>query len=141
MRTSCGRCARGEPSTQAASQRLTRPCSSERVPLKEGGTYARTVNRDRLAEELRADIRTAEVERAAELAKETDTHDALDVHDLRASFVTVALANDKSERWICDRTGHRSHAMIERYRRAARTFAELDVGDWRAPRRGDPRAA
>lgn len=113
----------GEPAGDAA-------VFVERVALKEGGELSRTVNRDRLAEELRDDLAVAKVARVDELRKETDTHDALDVHDLRASFVTVALANDKSERWICDRTGHKSHSMIERYRRQARTFAELHVGDW-----------
>ena len=47
------------------------------------------------------------------------------IHDLRATFVTVALAVDRSERWVKDRTGHRSSHMLDRYRRAARTVAEL----------------
>jgi hypothetical protein len=50
------------------------------------------------------------------------------VHDLRATFVTVSLANDKTETWVADRTGHRSSVMINHYRRAARTWAELSMG-------------
>src|SRR5436305_11394644 len=50
------------------------------------------------------------------------------VHDLRGTFVTLALANGKSESWISDRTGHRSSQMIARYKRNARTFAELHLG-------------
>ena len=50
------------------------------------------------------------------------------MHDLRATFVTVSLANGKTETWVADRTGHRSGAMINRYRRAARTWAELGLG-------------
>jgi hypothetical protein len=53
----------------------------------------------------------------------------LRLHDLRASFVTIAFANGRDERWIRDRTGHRSGAL-ERYRRVARTVEELDLGDW-----------
>ncbi|HEX7665367.1 MAG TPA: site-specific integrase, partial [Polyangiaceae bacterium] len=86
--------------------------------------------RTRLPNHLRADVFKAKIDRAALLTAATDTHAPLHVHDLRASMVTVALANDRSERWICDRTGHKSHAMIERYRRQARTFAEMNVGDW-----------
>jgi hypothetical protein len=51
------------------------------------------------------------------------------VHDLRGTFVTVALANGKSETWVADRTGHKSSTMINRYRRAARSFAELQAGE------------
>src|SRR6185369_14698881 len=33
--------------------------------------------------------------------------------------------------WVADRTGHKSSVMINRYRRAARTVAELGLGDLR----------
>jgi hypothetical protein len=42
----------------------------------------------------------------------------------------VALANGRSEAWVADRTGHRSSQMIARYKRTARTAAELSLGDW-----------
>ena len=50
------------------------------------------------------------------------------LHDTRATFITVSLANGKSETWVQDRTGHRSSTMIKRYRRVARTVAELGLG-------------
>ncbi len=80
-----------------------------------------------LADELREDLRTAGVTRPA-LFERSDTRRPLRVHDLRATFVTVSLANGKTETWVADRTGHRSSAMINRYRRAARTWAELGLG-------------
>jgi hypothetical protein len=52
------------------------------------------------------------------------------VHDLRGTFVTVSLANGKSEAWVMARTGHKSSAMIARYRRVARTFEEINAGDF-----------
>lgn len=52
-------------------------------------------------------------------------------HDLRATFVTLNLAAGRTEAWIADRTGHKSSAMINRYRRAARTAAELALGELR----------
>jgi integrase len=61
------------------------------------------------------------------------------VHDLRGTFVTVSLANGKSESWISDRTGHRSSLMIARYKRMARTLDELHAGETRAARRCSPR--
>jgi integrase len=50
------------------------------------------------------------------------------IHDLRATFVTLALAAGKSETWVSDRTGHRSSEMIRRYHRPARSHAELELG-------------
>ena len=50
------------------------------------------------------------------------------MHDLRATFVTVNLANGRSETWVADRTGHRSSEMVNRYRRGARTWAETNLG-------------
>jgi integrase len=47
---------------------------------------------------------------------------ALRAHDLRATFVTIGLATDRSRDWISDRTGHKSDAMIDNYRRKARTW-------------------
>ena len=38
------------------------------------------------------------------------------------------LANGKTEAWIADRTGHTTSAMINRYRRTARTHSELGQG-------------
>src|SRR5690606_9487912 len=56
----------------------------------------------------------------------------LRAHDLRATFVTLALASGKTETWVCDRTGHRSSNMLNKYRRAARTAEELGLG-WLKP--------
>ncbi len=50
------------------------------------------------------------------------------VHDLRGTFVTLALASGKTETWVADRTGHKSSIMINRYRRAARSASELGLG-------------
>src|SRR5258708_3364909 len=54
---------------------------------------------------------------------------AIRAHDLRATFITVALANNRSETWMMDRAGHETSAMLARYRRAARSFAELGLGE------------
>ena len=51
------------------------------------------------------------------------------LHDLRASMVTIAMANGRPEEWIRRRTGHTSSAL-ERYRREAATLKELTLGDW-----------
>lgn len=64
-----------------------------------------------------------------ELFTSTDRRIMIRVHDLRGTFVTIALANGRSESWISDRTGHRSSQMIAKYKRPARTFDELQLGD------------
>ncbi len=89
-----------------------------------------------------------EIDGLAELFRETDLHAAgvtrhelfartaqrrpVRVHDLRATFITLALSVGRSETWVADRTGHRSSQMINRYRRAARGASELGLG-WLTP--------
>jgi integrase len=80
------------------------------------------------AENLRSHLRAAGVTRAA-LFERSEARRPIRVHDLRATFITIALANGKTEAWVADRTGHRSSAMINKYRRAARTVAELGLGE------------
>lgn len=82
---------------------------------------------ERSAEDFRRHLKLAHVERA-ELHAVSETRRPIRVHDLRATFVTLSLAAGRSEAWVADRTGHRSSVMINRYRRAARTAAELGLG-------------
>lgn len=82
----------------------------------------------RLAEQLRDHLITAGVDRR-ELHHDGKNRRKLRVHDLRATFTTLALANGRTETWVADRTGHRSSQMINRYRRQARSAAELGLGD------------
>jgi len=82
-----------------------------------------------MAELLRSRLDEAGITRT-ELFKATPERMALRAHDLRGSFVTIAFANGRSEAWVSDRTGHRSSQMLSRYKRQARTAAELNLGDW-----------
>jgi integrase len=84
-----------------------------------------------LAAQFREHLEAAGVDRAA-LYEHNDKRQRIRAHDLRASFVTLALANGRTETWVADRTGHKSSDMINRYRRAARTAAELALG-WLRP--------
>lgn len=77
---------------------------------------------------LRAHLHAAGIERSA-LFDRSKTRQPIRRHDLRATFITIALANGKTEAWIADRTGHKSSLMINRYRRTARNAAELGLGD------------
>jgi hypothetical protein len=67
-------------------------------------------------------------EALGELHKTTDAQRQIRAHDLRGVFVTLSLSAGKSETWIGDRTGHDTSDMIQKYRRAARTWSELDLG-------------
>jgi integrase len=51
-------------------------------------------------------------------------------HDLRAAFVTVSLANGKTETYVTDRTGHTSSQMLYGYKRPARTHGEVNLGEF-----------
>jgi len=81
-----------------------------------------------LARALRRDLKTAMVQRT-QLFSESAERKRIRGHDLRATFVTINLANGKTETWISDRTGHKSSQMISKYRRLARSHAELCLGD------------
>jgi hypothetical protein len=80
------------------------------------------------ADRYRGHLADAGIERAS-LFERTKARQPIRIHDTRATFITIALANGKSEAWVQDRTGHKSSQMINRYRRAARTAAELDLGN------------
>ncbi len=82
---------------------------------------------DRVAETFRTHLKRAEVKRA-ELFEGTDNRRKIRAHDLRATFITLALANDWTETWVQDRTGHKSSVMVNRYRRQARQANELKLG-------------
>ncbi len=78
-------------------------------------------------DQLRDDLRAAGVTRP-ELFEASATRDPINVHALRATFVTLSLAAGRSEAWVADRTGHKSSHMINQYKRAARSVAELGLG-------------
>lgn len=80
--------------------------------------------------DFRADLLAAGVDRA-ELHVKTQESLQVRVHDLRALFVTTSLANGRPESWVRDRTSHRTVSMLDKYRRQARLFAELHLGDLR----------
>ena len=83
-----------------------------------------------LAGMLRQDLRAAGVDRP-ELFENSEHRMQIRAHDLRASFITVALANGRSETWVTDRTGHTTSGQLVNYRRAARTVQELELGDFK----------
>ena len=82
---------------------------------------------EELARLLRRRLWEAEVRRV-ELHTKGENRGRLRAHDLRGTFVTLSLSNGRSEAWVQDRTGHTSSAMLNRYRRAARTASELGLG-------------
>ena len=88
-------------------------------------------HRTDMAHHLRAGLTLANVKRP-ELTIPKPGRMLLRAHDLRGTFVTLALAVGQTEAWVTDRTGHRSSQMIYLYKRASRTAAELGLG-WLAP--------
>ena len=80
-----------------------------------------------LATRLREALKAAGVERK-ELFESTEHTGKLRAHDMRATFVTVSIAEGRPDTWIRDRTAHKTLSMIDRYRRTARQFEELKLG-------------
>src|SRR5690606_8873528 len=58
-----------------------------------------------------------------ELFERSTSRQPIRLHDLRATFVTVSLANGRTDAWVTDRTGH-SLGQLEKYRRTARHHHE-----------------
>lgn len=79
------------------------------------------LNLEKFADRFRRDLARAGVTRE-KLFERSATRQPIRVHDLRATFITTALATGRTETWVCDRTGHRSSEMVNRYRRRARTW-------------------
>jgi len=100
----------------------------ESVFVDDGGEPMMRFHFRHRAETFRAHLLLAGIDRSA-LHQRTEERRPIRAHDLRATFITIALANGKTEAWVMDRTGHRSSTMINRYRRAARTVAELGLGE------------
>lgn len=90
--------------------------------------YGEPVSHEHAANRFRNHLKAAGITRP-ELFESSKTRRPIRLHDTRATFVTIALANGKSETWVADRTGHKSSTMIQRYRRAARMVEELGLGD------------
>lgn len=119
------------PSTAEALRRWRRAApASKWIFGVEGGpkTNPHPVYVDQLARQLRKDLTLAGVTRHA-LFEHSAKRQQLRAHDLRATFITISLANGRSEAWVQDRTGHKSSIMINTYRRKARTHAETRLGD------------
>jgi integrase len=98
------------------------------LDLRDAAWWLRGDDKDR--DKYPGDLRTAGVTRP-ELFERSSTRQPIRLHDLRATFVTVALANGKTEQWVTDRTGHKSSQMLALYARQARTWAELELGTLR----------
>lgn len=96
-------------------------------PPRTARVFRNIVNPARLATALQEHLELAGVDRP-ELFEHNEKRRRVNIHALRATFVTLSLANGKSEAWVQDRTGHRSSVMVNRYRRVARTAAELRLG-------------
>jgi integrase len=127
-----------DPSTAEALRRWRTICPSKRfvfpasaLPLHRRSDEDRPLYVDHLAAELRDGLLEVGVTRS-KLFERDDHRIRLRAHDLRATFVTLALANGKTEDWVITRTGHGSSQMIALYRRQAKTAAELKLG-WLHP--------
>jgi integrase len=111
----------------ALGEGVAEALSSSRGEAKDEALVFPPVNVDRAADGFRAHLLAAHVDRP-ELHERTDTRRPIRAHDLRATFITLSLANGRTEAWVMDRTGHTTSAMLNRYRRAARFATEVGLG-------------
>jgi integrase len=79
-----------------------------------------------LADVLRAHLLKAGINRH-ELHQKDAKRDRLRAHDLRGTFVTLALVNRATEIEVMDRTGHKSSQMVNRYRRQVRAMESIGL--------------
>lgn len=127
-----------DPGTAEALRRWRRICPSERwvfpaeaLPRSRRSSHLGPLCVDHIAIDLRDGLKQAGVTRE-KLFEQNDNRMRLRAHDLRATFITLALANGRTEDWVRTRTGHGSSQMVARYRREAQTVQELKLG-WLKP--------
>jgi len=127
-----------DPGTAEALRRWRTTCPSSRwvFPTEALPRYRRSragqpLYVDHAAGVLREALQKAGVNRP-KLFQNGNNRLRIRAHDLRATFVTLALANGRSEDWVMQRTGHSSSIMLARYRREAKTAQELALG-WLHP--------
>jgi integrase len=127
-----------DPGTTEALRRWQRICPpgpwvfpTEALPRFRRRRSGKPLHVDHAAEILRAALKGAGVARP-KLFQNGNNRMQLRAHDLRATFVTLSLANGRSEDWVMRRTGHSSSIMLNRYRRESRTAQELGLG-WLLP--------
>lgn len=127
-----------DPGTAEALRRWKRMCPSDRLvfptealPRFRRRRAGQPMVVDHAAADLRAALKAGGVDRP-KLYEHGGNRLRLRLHDLRATFVTLALAKGETEDWVVRRTGHLSSAMVARYRRDAKTAEELNLG-WLLP--------
>ena len=105
----------GRPASRTPKSRLPGP---EPAPVNEGTRPSPSARPAwRVTPGVKSELghlRTAGVDRA-DLFERSKRRMPIRLHDLRATFVTVSLANGKAEQWVSDRTGHRSSQMLALY--------------------------
>lgn len=127
-----------DPGTTEALRRWQDLCPAgawvfptEALPRYRRRRHGQPLHVDHAGEVLRRSLKMAGIERD-KLFQNGDNRLQLRAHDLRATFVTLALASGRSEDWVMQRTGHSSSVMLSRYRREAKTAQELGLG-WLKP--------
>ncbi len=123
-----------DPGTAEALRRWQRMCPSDRwvFPAEALPRYRRRrvglpLSADHAGHKLREALILAGQERPKLFQRDLNRI-PIRAHDLRATFVTLSLANGKTEDWVMRRTGHGSSIMLARYRRDAQTIREHDLG-------------
>jgi len=112
-----------------ADERWARAEDKPGTKVPESATIFPQWHPDTIAKRFRNDLKLALGDSARAQLFEASAHQrVVEFHDLRASFITFALANGKSEEWIRERSGHTTSQMIARYRRPR--VAKLAMRDW-----------
>lgn len=94
--------------------------------------FSLPVTINKASELLREDARAAGLDRPEFYVHNEQRHQ-LHVHDLRGTFVTLALAAGSSEALIMGKTGHRTSKMVHAYDRDSSLARQLDYTDFLSP--------
>lgn len=91
-----------------------------------------TMSASTLIKRFRKDLLLAGVDRR-ELHVTTKGSRRLRVHDLRASFCTMARRRGMPDAWIMDRSGHENPGELQNYARMVRHADEHQLAPWFSP--------
>ena len=152
--TKIARCSRAwGPTTAAACRSPTASCTaSSRAsegmrsasdelkgqPAKSARVFAEIEDACHLARKFRELHLPAAGINRAELFENTKARKHITAYNLRATIVTISLANGRTSDGVADRTGQKSTGQIATYKRAARMVEEVDLGPLAALDQGTP---
>jgi integrase len=115
-----------EPREWQLSAGVAEALAAFRLDAPDGARVFPQIDLPTAAKRFREHLKAAGVKRP-KLFERSDARRPIRLHDLRASFITVAQECGHNEKWVRKRTGHTTSAMLTKYERSD---SDPQLGNW-----------